>query len=447
MAKKFISSVLAAAMSFAVNAQTITGTWSGELKVSPQAALKLVFHINDNKSVTMDSPDQGAYGIPGEIIYISQDSINLKVAKIMMSYAGHIAGDKIEGQIQQSGMKLPLTLTFGEKKANRPQTPVPPFPYTSEEITIQSDSAILAGTLTVPQNADERTPVVVMVTGSGQQNRDEELLEHKPFAVIADYLARNGIASFRYDDRGVGQSTGDASLATTADFASDAESVVKYLHSLDRFGRIGLLGHSEGGLIAYKLGARPGMLDFIISIAGPAVRGDSILVYQNRNSLAKAGITGKTADDFIDALAKAFELKINNPNAVFDSTTLAKIYPSNNENATTRQLSQSLASVLDKKTQSPWMQYFMAYSPATDLQALSIPAMIIYGEKDTQVPASLNVEPAQSNAPNAIVKTYPYANHLMQHAATGDVAEYKTISETISPDVLTDIVTFIKSVK
>lgn len=447
MAKKFISSVLAAAMCFAVNAQTITGTWSGELKVSPQASLKLVFHINDNKSVTMDSPDQGAYGIPGEIIYVSQDSINLKVAKIMMSYAGHIAGDRIEGQIQQSGMKLPLTLTSGEKKANRPQTPVAPFPYTSEEITVQSDSAILAGTLTVPQNADEKTPVVVMVTGSGQQNRDEELFEHKPFAVIADYLARNGIASFRYDDRGVGQSTGDASLATTADFASDAESVVKYLHSLDRFGRIGLLGHSEGGLIAYKLGARSGMLDFIVSIAGPAVRGDSILVYQNRNSLAKAGITGKTADDFIDALAKAFELKINNPNAAFDSTTLAKIYPSNNENATTRQLSQRLASVFDKKAQSPWTQYFMAYSPAADLRALSIPAMIIYGGKDTQVPASLNAEPAQSNAPDAIVKTYPYANHLMQHAATGDVAEYKTISETISPDVLTDIVTFIKSVK
>lgn len=429
------------------NAQTLTGTWSGELKVSPQVSLRLVFHINDDSTITMDSPDQGAYGIGGEVVFLSADSLDMKVPKLMMSYAGHRLGNTIEGTFRQGGMALPLTLVSGVKKANRPQTPAPPFPYATEEVTVSNGTVSLAGTLTVPRNATASTPVVVMVTGSGQQNRDEELFEHRPFAVIADYLARNGVASLRYDDRGTGDSVGEVADATTADFASDAESVVAYLRNNRRFGKIGLLGHSEGGLIAYMLGAKQGTLDFIVSIAGPAVRGDSILLHQNLHHLAKAGITGKVADDFGSALGKAFQLKIDTPDKILTDATLSEIYPAWNDDAMTRRLSQGIRGLFGNRSQSPWMLYFMGYSPAADLQSLHIPALIIYGEKDTQVPASMNAEAARQYAPHAVVKVYPYANHLMQHAETGEVEEYNSIEETVSPEILDDIVKFIKSVK
>lgn len=444
MFKRIITSLLAIAISLMSFAQNITGIWSGELKLSPQMSLKLVFHIGEDSSITMDSPDQGAYDIPAKTIYLSSDSVNMKVPKLMMSYSGHRLDDTIEGIFKQRFVKLPLKLTYGEKKAKRPQTPIPPYPYSTEEVIITHDGVTLVGTLTIPENISKKTPVVVLVTGSGQQNRDEELFEHKPFAVIADYLARNGIASLRYDDRGMGNSIGDVVTATTADFAKDAESVVKYLRKSKRFGKIGLLGHSEGGLIAYMLGAKPNLLDLIVSIAGPVVRGDSILVHQNRNALAKSGITGKMADDYIEALGKAFQLVIDNTEIVMTEAKLADIYPQWDDNMTTRRLSQSIKGLFGQQAPNTWMRYFMAYSPAKDLKSLKIPTLIIYGEKDTQVPASLNALVAQQYAPNATIRVYPYANHLMQHAITGEVEEYKTIEETFSTEILDDIVSFIK---
>lgn len=447
MIKNLFLIICAATMTFAVNAQPLVGVWSGQLQVSPQMSLKLVFHFNDDNSVSMDSPDQGAYGIPGETVYISPDSINMRIPRLMMSYSGHLVSGRIEGTFRQDGMSLPLNLISGDRKANRPQSPVPPFPYTTEDVTISHDNVTLAGTLTIPDNATKHTPVVVMVTGSGQQNRDEEIFEHKPFAVIADFLARNGIASLRYDDRGVGGSKGDVLTATTADFAQDAESVVRYLKNRKSFGKIGLLGHSEGGLIAYMLGAKPKLLNFVVSIAGPAVRGDSILVHQNLNNLAKAGIPEQKAHDFECALRQAFQLKIDNPDVALSEQTLTEIYPAWNNDDTTRQLAQGIRTLFTQQgPANSWMQYFMAYSPAHDLKNLKIPALIIYGEKDVQVPATLNAYVARQYAPKAVVKVYPYANHLMQHAATGQVEEYKTIEETISNEILADIVAFIKSV-
>lgn len=447
MAKRIFSTLMATAVFTIAFAQNIVGTWNGELKLSPQMSLKLVFHINEDSSITMDSPDQGAFGITGETVYLSEDSINMKVAKLRTTYSGHRVGNEIKGTFRQGGISLPLNLSSGEKKANRPQTPIAPFPYSTEEVTICHDDVTLAGTLTIPDDATKKTPIVVMVTGSGQQNRDEELFEHKPFAVIADFLARNGIATLRYDDRGIGGSTGEVATATTADFAKDAESVVKYLRKIKRFGKVGLLGHSEGGLIAYMLGAKPKMLDFIVSIAGPAVRGDSILVHQNRNALAKSGITGKVADDFIDALRKAFQLKIDNDGTAMTDEVLAEIYPTWDNDNITQRLAQSIRGLFTPQGTNTWMQYFLSYSPTKDLKSLRIPALIVYGEKDTQVAASLNASVARQYTPKAIVKVYPYANHLMQHAATGQVEEYKTIEETISPEILNDITSFIKSIR
>lgn len=444
MVKYLFSSVLVIALSFNAIAQIPAGAWFGELKVNPQLSLKLVFHINDDNTATMDSPDQGAYGIPGIVNYIDSDSLCVSVASLAVTYTAHLSDGSLDGTFSQGGAKFPLTLQPGDGRANRPQTPKGPFAYNTEEVTITNGDVTLTGTLTTPSVVTKQTPLVVMITGSGQQNREEELFEHKPFAVIADWLARNGIASMRYDDRGVGGSTGDISNATTADFAVDAQNIINYLRYGLGYKHIGILGHSEGGLIAYKIGGT-GMVDFIVSVAGPSLRGDSILIYQNLHSLAQNGIKGQLADEFAEALAKSFQLKIDNPTVNATDEMIWQIYPTADNNPTTRQLSQSLRKLLHPYGTTPWMQYFISYSPAADMQKLRIPALIIYGGLDTQVPAEINATKAREYAPEAIVKTYPYANHLMQHATTGNVSEYKEIEETFSPEILQDISDFIKN--
>lgn len=238
----------------------ISGTWHGNLTLSPAARLRIVFHIDKNADVKvkMDSPDQGAKDIPGELNYVSPDSVSLAFSSLGADYSGSLKGGAIEGVFHQSGYSFPLELTPGGFEMKRPQTPEPPFPYSAEELRIKNPDAanvILAGTLTVPENATRETPLVILVSGSGQQNRDEEMMGHRPFAVIADALARNGIASFRYDDRGFAESTGDASQSTTADNAADAAAVLKNLRATGRFGKTGIAGHSEGAQIAFRLAA------------------------------------------------------------------------------------------------------------------------------------------------------------------------------------------------
>ncbi len=431
----------------AENADKISGTWSGKLQVTPAASIRLVFHISP-ESVTMDSPDQGAKGIACTLDFLSADSVSISSPQLHMTYSAKLSGNSLVGTFKQGGLEFPLTLTPGEKKVFHPQTPVPPFPYSTEEVVITTPDASLAGTLTLPENANAETPVVVMVTGSGQQNRDEELFEHKPFAVIADYLARNGIASLRYDDRGFGASTGDAFSATTADFANDAEAVADYLKKSGRFGKIGLLGHSEGGMIGYILGSG-NKLDFIVSIAGPSIKGSKTIAYQNKIALLKSGLPESTASEFATALEKVFDYKLQNHEiAEVDDALVAKFYPSYDSDQVTRQLATQLKTMLTQPVNdanvNPWMMWFLEFDPAGDLQKISAPMFIIYGEKDLQVPPSLNEQPARANAPSAVVKVYPGLNHLMQHAATGNVEEYKEIEETISPEVLSDIVSFIR---
>lgn len=426
-----------------ISARNLIGEWSGALNVTPQMKLKLVLHIED-KTVYLDSPDQGAFGIPGDIVFLSEDSVNVTIPKIMAGFAGARKGDALAGEFQQSGMRIPLELTTGVSKANRPQTPQPPFPYTTEELKITTDAGSIAGTLTIPENADKTTPLAILVTGSGQQNRDEELFEHKPFAVIADHLARNGIASFRYDDRGVGESTGDVLSATTFDFASDAEAAVNHLRNTGRFGKTGIIGHSEGGLIAYILGAKPKTLDFVVSIAGPAVSGAEINAFQNKNALINSGVDTIVADQFAASLLKANIYRLNNsPVMIVSDELLHEIYPQFDESPITRKLSETISATLSLEKINPWMEYFLAYDPASDIKKLKIPTMIIYGEKDMQVPPSLNADIARKLAPKATVKVFPQLNHLMQHATTGNVTEYNEIEETISPEVLEVIADFI----
>lgn len=446
--KSFFAQIFCLVISFSMFAgqKQIDGVWSGKLELGGGRALRLVFHIEDGKpGVSMDSPDQGVKDIPLEVMYYSDDSISCSKPSMMMSFSGKLREDSILGNFFQGGISIPLILGRGENKVNRPQTPVPPFPYTSEEVLIKNDSVSLSGTLTMPETVNRTTPVVLMISGSGLQNRDEEIFEHKPFAVMADYLARRGIASLRYDDRGFGKSEGNVQTATTADFADDAKMALDWLRNTGKFGKIGIIGHSEGGLISFMLGAQK-LSDFIISLAGPSISGVQTIAYQNKVALMKSGVDEMTADNFANAIEKAFYYKINNRgNSSIDDGMLAEFYPQYNENALTKRLGETLKQMLQSESTDSWMMYFLEYNPATDMKRLEVPALIIYGEKDKQVPPSLNLAPAKEYVPSATVICYPELNHLMQHAKTGDVEEYSTIEETISPQVLSDITTFIQS--
>lgn len=446
---------VAVLLSQAVYGQCINGSWSGMLDAGT-VRLNIVFHFQngENGSVTckMDSPDQGAKGIVADVIHISADSVKVSIPLLGVSYGGRLSGGIIKGVFSQAGYDFKLDLSKGAYMADRPQTPVAPYPYKTEEVNFvnKEDGAVLAGTLTYPVGYDESAakgsvPVVLMVTGSGLQNRDEEVFDHKPFLVIADYLARNGIASLRYDDRSFGKSTGNASTATTKTFMSDAKNGIDYLKSMDKFGKIGVLGHSEGGTIAFMLGAEK-HADFIISMAGAAVRGDKILVEQNRIALMYAGMSASDVQAYCAALEKICEYKSNN-GGLTDAGAFEKIIRDNASDIS-EEAKENLKKVMNMD--NPWMDYFVSYDPASDIKRVTCPVFALNGSLDTQVVAAQNLPVIRKLLPahkfNAI-KEYPGLNHLFQHAVTGNLTEYNKISETMSEEVLKDIVGWIKSLE
>lgn len=288
---------------FSASAQT--GTWSGKFDVQG-TKLSLVFHL-DEENPTMDSPDQGAKGIPIEVARTATGSIIIKAPSIGATYEGLWLVKQIVGTFKQMGASQPLTLSPGEEKLNRPQTPKGPFPYAQEEVSFRNGDAVLKGTLVLPEGCTRNTPVLIMITGSGLQNRDEVFYEHRPFAVIADALARAGIATLRYDDRGFGESTGDIINCTTEDLKNDALAGIGLLR--ERFDKVGVIGHSEGGTIALMLAAEK-KADFIVSLAGMVVSGKETLLWQNRIALAAAGVPDETVNTYCKALQEIYEARL-----------------------------------------------------------------------------------------------------------------------------------------
>ena len=387
-------------------AQNLCGTWSGELNTG-MMKLGFVLHIDNDSTCRADSPDQGAKDIPGRVAYLSEDSVLVKFPSLVALYGGRLVEGELRGTFVQGLSALPLTLKRGQLVRQRPQTPQSPFPYNTEEVTFTNEQAgaTLAGTLALPEHAEV---VMLMVTGSGWQNRDEEIMGHKPFAVIADYLARHGIATLRYDDRGGGQSVGgkDANV-TTKDFAEDALAGIDWLRQSKRFKKIGIIGHSEGGTIAFMLGAQK-KVDFMISLAGTAVKGDSVILEQNK-ALAGPMAAGLTMEQLyaMPDIKKAIE-----------------------ENA--------------------WYRFFMQYDPQGDIARIDCPVMALNGSKDCQVVASQNLPAIRRCLPtNKLhqIKEYADLNHLFQHCTTGLPAEYGDIEETFSTEVLQDMVTWIQQIK
>ena len=392
--------------------EVLIGSWTGKLKVGANA-LTLVLNVEQGDGYlvcTMDSPDQGAKGLNIYKEYLTDDSLSLKVTQIGATFRAKVKQGKMVGTFSQMGMNFPLTLEKGSYEVRRPQNPVPPVPYKTEEVSFvnKADNATLVGTLTYPVqfDASKQVPVVVMVTGSGLQNRDEEIFNHKPFLVIADYLARHGIASLRYDDRAFGASTGGDRIhnqATSLDYKRDAASAIGFLKSRNEFGKVGVLGHSEGGYIAFMLGSEQ-QVDFVISMAGTGVKGDIVLTSQVNEILKMQGQT----------------------------TTL-----------TTEQCRQNALSM-----PSDWMKWFLDYDPTTDISRTACPVFALNGDKDLQVISSLNLPAIKQALPqnkHTLVKEYEGLNHLFQHCKTGLPTEYNTIEETISEEVLRDIAQWILS--
>ena len=398
-----------------VNTTTaLLGSWSGKLKVGAMS-LTLVLHLEQADGyvkVSLDSPDQGAKGIPALKEYLSDDSLAVKVESIGMTYRARLKEGKLDGTFSQNGFSTKLVLSKGVTEMKRPQTPKSPYPYVTEDVMFrnEADGATLSGTLTWPvgydKNAKKKPVVLLMVSGSGQQNRDEELFEHKPFLVIADYLARQGIATLRYDDRATGRSVGgEVKNATTADFSRDAAAGIDFLRSNKAFSKVGILGHSEGGSIAFMLGAQ-NKVDFIVSLAGPGVKGDTLLAAQANRILS---LSGQLANMTVEKYRQQETVQ-----------------------------------------QVPWIRWFCDYDPSDDIRKTLCPVFALNGDRDSQVLSSLNLEAIRRLLPSSkrhLIKEYPSLNHLFQHCTTGLPTEYGQIEETISPEVLNDIAKWIQSLQ
>ena len=426
-ALRTLTSVVFAMMAFAANAQE--GTWNGELNVMGNK-VPLVFNFSTN-GCTIDSPSQGVNGIQAEKTVKDDGTISVKVGMIGATFEGKMTDGEIKGTYVQNGFPLPLTLKPGKLVVKRPQTPVPPFPYKEENVSFTNAQYTFNGTLTLPENYSKNTPVVLMVTGSGQQNRDEELFSHKPFAVIADALARQGIASLRYDDRGWGDKSVNFADFTTDDFRQDAAAALPLLRK--RFNKVGILGHSEGGTIAMMLAAE-GKADFIVSLAGMAISGKETLIMQNRQAMTAIGLPKETVDSYCNSISKALD-------------EIASGKKANEINID--DVPQALKPITIKALQqadTPYIRHFLTVDVGKLLPKIKCPVLALNGTKDTQVDCDANttrIEKGLANCKHSI-KKIDGVNHLFQHCNTGIVTEYQQIEETIAPEVLQVVAKWIK---
>jgi uncharacterized protein len=434
----------------------IKGIWMGNLTVPGGLELRIVFNISTNSdgsiNASMDSPDQGVSGIPAETVSYKDGNLNLGV-KSLGSFEGVYKenNETIEGEWKQSGSTFPLVLNRIEKAPDmhREQDPLKPYPYTEEEVVYENKEAgvKLAGTLTLPQS-DGPFPAVILITGSGQQNRNEEIAGHRPFLVLSDYLTRQGIAVLRVDDRGIGGSTGNVSQDTTGDFAGDVLTGVEYLKSRKEIdpSRIGLIGHSEGGLIAPMVAVKSPDIAFIVLMAAPGVTGEEILYMQSDRIARAEGASNETIAQNEALVRRMYSVVKEEKNNTAAEEKLREILRTEIANTSEQKTESSGHSeaVIDAQVTaltSPWMRFFLTYDPRPTLMKVKCPVLAITGEKDLQVPPEENlraIDDALKAGGNKdyIVKELPGLNHLFQTAKTGSPSEYAKIEETISPDAL-----------
>ena len=441
--------------------QSPYGDWYATLKA---ANLPLVFHIKkdgkDNQ-ISVDSPKQNAFDMPGEIFISKDNSLKVEMPKLGVTYEGTYYSDSISGIFKQG--TIVETLTFypekiKAKKANRPQNPTAPFTYIKEDIKFENlqDSVSLAGTLTLPTNKKD-LPAIVLVSGSGPQNRDEEMMGHRPFWVIADYLTNLGYAVLRYDDRGTFDSEGDFSTATTLDFARDASAAVDYLKKRPEVDstKIVVIGHSEGGLIANILGASISGLSGIVSLAGTSIRGDSILKIQTKLIAESTGEKGVQWDLTYDYNVAIWDAVIASKNIKEFENALASLSNDFVKRFRKKKLikkseEKEVIAAVKKTWLNPWMYEFIRYSPSDDIPKITCDVLVLIGSRDIQVTSKENIKGYNELLPNNgklhLVKELKGLNHLFQRCTTCTISEYEQLEETFSTIALEEIRYFLKTI-
>lgn len=432
----------------------LEGSWSGNIK-TPAGELQMVLHFSmteaDTIKATADAPTQGAMDLPCGRVTMTHDTVFVDIPIVKGFFRGGFSSDTvITGVWSQLGGKYDLELKKGAKpvEQKRPQEPKPPYPYSEEEVTFMNtvENFSLAGTLTLPQG-EGPFPAVVLITGSGQQDRDETVYNHKPFKVIADHLTRNGIAVLRYDDRGAGKSKGKTNNATSLTNADDAEAAVNYLLQRPEINKnkIGLAGHSEGGLIAPIIASRNAKIAFVISLAGPGVKGYDILLKQAEDIMRASGSTQAEIDETIASNGHLFRMVVAEPDQRkfvkeamewFSKELESKGLTPEERKQQMATFTQGLVSV-----NNPWMRYFIDADPVPFWSGVKCPVLALNGGKDLQVNHEMNlpaIKAAVRSGGNRKVKTVmlPGLNHLFQTSVTGAPVEYGSIEETFSPAAL-----------
>ena len=440
-------------------ADRFVGLWQGALAVNAMR-LRLAFEIRRDSSGgltgVMTSIDQGNARINGAVT-VAGDTLVVTMPTALARYRATLsaAGDSLHGTFTQGAGEFPLSMgrTNAIAAVRRPQEPKPPFPYHTEDVTIPSVAGVQLGcTLDVPQGSGP-FPAAVLATGSGPQDRDENLLGHKPFLVIADYLARRGIATLRCDDRGVGRSTGNYASASAADFADDAEAGVKYLQTRHEIApnKIGIIGHSEGGMIGPMVAARSHDIAFVVMMAGPGIRGDSVVMLQGQLIAKASGAPPAVLEQQQRAHRALFAAILASHDSADAATrirqaedSLIATFPASQQPTVRRQLAQGRAQLMSREFQS-----IIRYDPRPLLTQVRVPVLALNGTLDLQVPYAedlAGIASALAAAGNRDVTTVALAglNHLFQPATTGAPSEYGEIETTIAPVALQTIADWIE---
>jgi dienelactone hydrolase len=439
--------------------KTLAGFWQGALKVGAvelRLGLNVTAKPDGGFTATLDSPDQGAKGIPIDDVTVKDSDVKLELKKLKASFEGKLSDDgkELAGTWKQGGNELPLTLKRLDKAPDyaRPQDPKRPYPYAEEEVTFENKKAGVkfAGTLTVPKGKGP-FPAAVLITGSGVHDRDESILGHRPFLVIADHLTRHGVAVLRYDDRGAGGSTGDKFAATSDELADDALAGVAFLKGRAEIDpkKIGLIGHSEGGIIAPIAAARSGDVAFVVTLAGTGMTGEEILYRQGELVLR-----AEKADDKAVARQRHLQEKMfaivkqrkddQDARARLEAMIKEETDKLSDDEKKEAEKTKGELDAQVKMVLTPWFRYFLTYDPAPTLKRVKCPVLALCGEKDVHVPAKENLEIIDKalkdgGNPDVTVKLLPKLNHLFQTCETGAPSEYGKIDETFAPAALDEI--------
>lgn len=442
--KKWLMLVLCACVASmeAMNAQCV-GKWQGELEVAGNK-MPLVVRVASSKKAWMDSPKQMAMNIVCDTVSVSDEKITVGVRRMGILISGDVSKDDngINGTFTQGYARLPFSMKYisNNPYLERPQTPVPPFDYKCEDVTFSHGDVKLTGELTMPKNIDKDITAVVLVSGSGQQNRDSEMLGHRPFLVLADYLTRNGIAVLRYDDRGMGGSSKCPIDATTNDFAEDALAAVKYLRTVKGINqkKVGIIGHSEGGMIAMMLAAEyPDEVNFIATMAAPTIKGKDLIMRQTIDVAKSNGMA------FTDEKIKMYEKVYSSIDTITDIDKMRNVIYNTLSDGLSPQEMVSINSQIIMLT-TPWYINFVQYNPAECIAKIKQPVFAMYGANDVQVNDKVNSEALQTlyKGKKLTLKDYDNLNHLFQECEA-PTADYGNIEQTISPAMMQDLLNWL----